>query len=882
VLWRFDARRRRPTDAEIERELRDHLALEAQDLAAAGLTADVAVRTARRRFGNLALIQELTQESWGSRWFENLTQDLRFGLRTLRRTPVFTVVAIVILALGIGSNAAVSSWTAGILHHPFPAVRDQDRLVAVAGAAKGASDYDEMSWPDFMDLAKGTNGFETFFVSKITGATLTGGDRAERLVGQLVTANFFDAVGVRPLLGRGFLPGEDVGRGAHPVTVISYRLWQDHFGGRPSILGTTINYNGQPHTIVGVTPKEFLGTFVGYPMQFWLPASQQAVVDASGYKLDDRSARWVEGFGRLSPGVSLEAGQVQLNAAARRLESDHPNEDRGRGIRIFPLRDNPFDNAQELKPMLRVGALVSVLVLLIVCANIANLLLVRAMARKPEFTVRRAIGAGRGRLMRQLITEGLILAVAGTALGVLLAYASRNALGLFFAPRGGANLVFGSDFNWRVLSTTVLIGVASTLLFAVAPALQATRVDLAIAMRAAAPGAIGGKARGRLRGSLVLVQVSLSVVLLVGAGLVVRSLGRMLASDPGFETAHVTSTTINLFAAGYDTARAHRFEDDLLARAKTVTGVKTVALSRSLPFSTRPYDNAPILVDGYSPTKDEQPSADYNAVTPGYFSALGIPLVAGRDFGISDGDTSLPVAIVSRAMAERYWRNDSPVGKRLKVREKWMQVVGVVGDIEYRSLTQSPSQLFYVPLAQWRPTAVTMFLHTEAANPAALARSTVAVIHAIDPNVSPYEFVSLREQVNRSTSGQQITATLLMLFGAVALFLAAIGLYGVISYMVSQSTRELGVRMALGATPSALIALVMSSGLRLTLAGIAVGVALAVGTTRLLGDMLFRVGPRDPIVFGAVILVMIVASTVACLVPAWRASRLDPVQALRL
>jgi predicted permease len=881
-MWRRESRRARPSDAEIERELRDHLALEAEEIVARGVAPGDAALLARRRFGNVTTIQELTQESWGGRWLGDLGQDARFGLRTLRRAPVFTVVAILCLALGIGSNAAVLSWTEGIIHRPFPGVRNQDRLVAIASTAKGASDYDEMSWPDFMDLARGTKGFETFFVSKITGATLTGGDRSQRIIGQLVTANFFDAVGVHPLMGRGFLPGEDVGHGGHPVTVISYRLWQDHFGGTPSIVGTTINYNGQPHTIVGVAPREFLGTFVGYAMQFWLPAAQQAVVDASGYKLDDRSARWVEGFGRLAPGVSVEAGQAQVNAVARRLESDFPNDDRGRGIRIFPLWDNPFDNAKDLKPVLRVGAFVSALVLLIVCANIANLLLVRALARKAEFTVRRAIGAARGRLMRQLITEGLLLAATGTVIGVLLAYSSRNALGLFFAPRGGITLVFGSDFNWRVLSTSALLGVASTLVFAVVPAIQATRVDLASAMRAAASGAIGGGARGRVRGLLVLVQVSLSVVLLVGAGLVVRSLARLLVSDTGFETARVTTTTIDLFSAGYDTARAHRFEDDLLARGHNTIGVRSVALSRSLPFSARPYDNAPILVDGYSPARDEQPTADLNAVTPGYFATLGILLLEGRDFSAADADTSLPVAIVSRAMAERYWRGESPVGKRLKLRDTWRQVVGVAGDIRYRSLTQAPSMLFYVPLAQRRPTAVVMFLRTDAANPVGLPSAVVGEIHRIDPNVSPFEFVSLREQVNRSTSGQQITATLLLLFAGVALFLATIGLYGVISYMVSQSTRDLGMRMALGATPTTLMALVLSSGLRLTFAGIGVGVVLALGTTRLLGDMLFHVGPRDPLVFGGVILVMTAASSIACAIPAWRAARLDPVRALRI
>jgi predicted permease len=871
-----------PSDTDIARELRDHLDLEAEAMIAAGEEPRRAHLHARRRFGNVGIIGEETRAAWGSVWLERLQHDLRFGIRMLRRSPVFSAVAVICLALGIGAHASVLSWTEGIVRHPFPLVRDQEQLVAVAGTAKGASDLDEMSWPDFMDLSHATSAFSAFFVSKITGATLTGGDRAERLVGQLVTANYFDAIGVRPLLGRGFLPGEDVGRGAHPITVISYLLWQDHFAGNSRVIGSTISYNGVPHTIVGVTPEGFLGTFVGYAMQFWIPASQQAVLDPSGYKLEDRSARWVEGFARLKPGVSIETGQAQMDAAARRFALEFPNEDRGRGVRIVALADNPWDNASVLKPMLRVGSLVAALVLAIVCANIANLLLVRALARRSELSVRRALGASRIRLTRQLVTEGLILAVLGTAAGLLLAYLCRDVLGFFFAPRGGVSLVFAADFNWRVLTTTIAIGLGSTLLFALAPALHMTRPDLASAMRAAAPGSLSGS-RGPLRAGLVVVQVSLSVLLLVSTGLVVTSLGRLLAADPGFATTNVTTTAINLFAAGYDTARAHRFEDDLLDRIRAIGGVSSAAFARSLPFSTRPYDNGPIMVDGYQPSKDEQPTADYNAISPDYFRTLDLPLLFGRDFSSADADTSAPVAIVSRALAQRYWRNDSPIGRRLQLGGTWMRIVGVVGDMKYRSFTESPGMLFYVPLAQRRSTGVSLFLRTSSNGVAAgLAPSVIAAIHAIDPVVSPYEIITMREQVNRSTSVQRILVALLVVFSSVALFLAVIGLYGTISYMVSENTRELGLRMALGARPSQLLALVMSSGLRMTMTGVFLGVIIALGTTRLLGDLLFRVSPRDPLILSSVTIMMAVAAVFACLVPAWRATRLDPVRALRV
>lgn len=881
LRFTFLTRRQRPSDAEIARELRDHLELEAEALVASGASPHTAYQLARRQFGNVGIIQEETRSAWGSLWLERFRQDLHFGIRILRRSPLFSAAVVICLGLGIGMHAAVLSWTEGIVHHPFPLVRDQEQLVAVAGTAKGASGFDEMSWPDFIDLGRATPAFSSTFVSKITGATLTGGDRAERLVGQLVTANYFDAVGVRPILGRGFLPNEDVGRGAHPVTVISYRLWQDRFGGEAGIIGSTIRFNGVPHTIVGVTPNGFLGTFVGYAMQFWTPASQQAVFDAGGYRLDDRAARWVEGFARLRPGTTVAAAQAAVDAAAQRLAREYPNEDRGRGVRLFPLEENPFDNAKVLKPMLRVGSLVTLLVLVIVCANIANLLLVRALARQAELSVRTALGASRARLARQLVTEGFILALLGTTTGLWLAYLLRNALGLFFAPRGGITLVFAADFNWRVVLSMTAIGLGSTLIFALAPAISTTRVDLASALRAAAPGSVSGS-RGHLRTALVIVQVCLGVVLLIGAELVATSLGNMLAADPGFATSDVATAAIGLSAAGYDTAGAHRFQEELVLRLRAIGGVSSVALARSLPFSTAPYDNGPIMVDGYQAAKDERPTADYNEVTPDFFRTLGIPLLEGRDFTPTDADTSAPVAIVSHAMAERYWPNESPVGRRLQLRGTWRRVVGVVGDAKYRALTESPGMLLYAPFAQRRYTGFNLFIRIASSRTAAAAPAVVSAIHAIDPNVSPYEVLTLREQVNRSTSAQRILVTLLTLFSGVALVLATIGLYGTISYMVSQQTRELGLRMALGAAPSRLLVLVMSYGLRISMFGVLGGVAIALGTTRLLGDLLFRVAPRDPRIFATVSALMVVAAALACLAPAWRATRLDPVRALRL
>ena len=451
----------------------------------------------------------------------------------------------------------------------------QDRIVAVAGTVRGTPGFDSMSWPDFMDLARGTTSFSSFIAAKITGATLTGSDRADRLSGLLVSANYFDALGVRLARGRGFLAGEDVGANAHPVTVIGYRFWRDHFRGDPDVVGKTIGFNGVPHTIVGVAPEEFLGTFVGYTIQFWLPASQQQVVDPTGYKLDDRRARWIEGFARLKPGVTLSQAQSEINAAAKRLETDNPNDDRGRGVTVLSLWNAPFDGAKELLPMLRVALIVAIFVLVIACANVANLLLVRSLSRRHEMTVRLAIGAGRERLVRQLIRRCAILAGLATLGGLAAAYWARNVLTYLFGDSGGTSVTFAADLDWRVVALGVAVGLSSVFLFGLTPAWQGSNVDLAGALKADARSSIGNSGgRARLRAGLVIVQVCSSFVLLVGAALLFTSLRRQRGENPGFETGNVVLTAVNLFANGYDTARAKEFDAELLRRVAALPGVE--------------------------------------------------------------------------------------------------------------------------------------------------------------------------------------------------------------------------------------------------------------------------------------------------------------------
>jgi predicted permease len=846
--------------AEIDEELDAHL----EEATAAGRDP----LEARRALGSVLRHREESRDIKVVVWLADLVQDLRFGCRMLLRSPGFSSLAILCLTLGIGANAAVFSWIEGILLRPYPLVAQQDRLFAVTGTNRGAPGHTDVSWPDWIDLQRNSRLVEAFIAEKITGTTLSAGDRAERASGSMVSANYFDAIGVHPILGRGFEPGEDEGRNAHPVTVISYQMWQDRFHGDPGIIGKTQSLNGLPHTIVGVTPRGFFGTFVGYAFQFWVPASMQAQFDAGVYKLEDRGSRWIEGYVRLEPGATIEQAQAELSAVAARLEQDYPETNRGRGIRLYPLWQTPFNNAGALLPTLGIALIVVLSVLLIACANVGNLLLVRAFARHQEMTIRLSVGAGRGRLVRQLVTEGVILSAVAAAGGLVVANWLRNALALLTPARGG------------VLAMSAGVCIAATLLFALAPAVLTSNIDLAGALRSQAGGVLGAHRRAWVRSTLVLIQVSLSFILLVGAGLLIQSMQAIQNASPGFSADSVLTTSVDLFTAGYDPKRARVFQDELVDRLQALGGVQSVAFSRLTPFTYRNYSSAPIAVDGYVAPPDQQPTAEYNEIGPGFLSTIGIPLVSGREFTRADNETAPLAAVVDETMAAQFWRGADPVGRRVQVKGRWLQVVGVARTAKYHNLLETPSPFFYVPLRQNFSATAALQIRT-VQGPAAMGPALVREIHALDANVAPGELITMREQVDRTTASQRIAVTILVGFGGVALMLATVGLYGVMAATASQSTRELALRMALGASASDLMRVVVSKGLALTTVGVALGGLAAFELTRLMGYLLYKVSPHDPLAFSSAAAVVFGAALVACIVPAWRAMRTDPIQALR-
>src|SRR5215472_12578133 len=577
-------RKRANFDSALCAEMQFHIEARAAELEETGVSKEEALRRARMAFGSPELAREDSREAWEFQWLEQLATDLRVGSRMLWRNPGFFLPAILCLTLGIGANAAVFSWAEGILFRPYPAVVHQERLMALGGTARGETGGTPLSWPDYQDLQRECTLFDAFFVSKITGTSLSVGERAERAIASIVSANYFDAIGVHPILGRGFLPGEDGGREAHPVAVVSYQLWQNRFKGDPQIVGKTQRLNGVYHTIIGVAPEGFYGTFVGWAMQFWVPASMEELFEAGGYKLEDRNARWIEAYARLKPGVSAPQAQQEVSAVANRLEAAYPLTNRGRSVQLWPLWATPFNNAGTLLPTLSIMLLVVVCVLLIACANVGNLLLMRSFSRRHELTVRAAIGAGRGRLLKQLLTEGLILSLAGSIGGVAVAYGCRHALVLLFPARAGVSMYLPGDLDWRVLALTAGVCGVATLVLGLFPAWQGSKLDLALALKSEMAGVVGGHRRSWVRSGLVVVQVSLSFVLMVGTGLLIESLEKIRSSDPGFLTHRVLTTAVDLLSAGYDVPKAKAFQEELLERVAGLPGVESVAYARVTPL----------------------------------------------------------------------------------------------------------------------------------------------------------------------------------------------------------------------------------------------------------------------------------------------------------
>jgi putative ABC transport system permease protein len=859
----------RRLDAALDAELEAHLEMLAGEYVRRGMSPDAARRAARLRLGGTDQIKEAVRDTRGLPWLEGTLQDLWFGARLLRRDRAFTAAAVAMLAIGIGANVAIFSVVNGLLLRPLP-YPNQDRLVGVHEWFADRESDVPFSFPDFLDVRARQEVFEDIALYRDTSFVLTGTGEPERVRGASVTAGLFRVLGVTPEAGRGFREGED-DVSAAPVVVLGHGLWRRRFGGQP-VVGRTVMLDGRPMTIVGVMPPAF--DFPGNA-DLWTPL----VVRTEEYPRDRYSFAAVAA---LEPRVDLVAARSNLDTIARQLAQEYPAEHAGVGIRVRPLRDELVSASLRRAFLTLLGAVG--LVLLIVCANLAGLLSSRAAARDQEMAVRAALGAGRVRLARQLLVESLLLATLGAGLGLVVGSAAVDAL-LASAPTTFPPWTTFA-FDGRVAAFVVGLTVATTLIAGLQPALRASRVDLHAGIKESGTRVTPG--HGRLRGALVVTEVALALVLLLASGLMMRSVLSLLDVDPGVRPEHVLTLRVSLPEAVY------RHPDDRLAffgalmpRLASLPGVARAGATSSLPM-VGPFSSLGLSIEGAPPAEPgREPMPVRHVVTPGYFETMGIRLLAGRLFDERDGRPGMPdVAVVNETFARRGWPNADPVGRRVKFGDPdedvpWVTIVGVVSDVRQFGPGQLADDDIFLPYGQLPLPAMTLVIRGTT-DPGPLASSIRGAIRALAPDLALFEPRPMADVVARSVWQPRLFSWLFGAFGVVALALAAIGVYGLLAYSVVQRTREIGLRLAIGADRRQVRRLVVGRGMRLTAAGVAIGAVVALPATRALDALLFGVSPADPLTFAVVALLLLGVAWVACAVPARRATRIDPMAALRI
>jgi putative ABC transport system permease protein len=879
LIWR------RRLDRDLDDELAFHLAMREADLVRGGTGPDGARDEARRRFGNVSRFKEQSRDIWTFPSVESLVQDIRFALRTLRKSPAFTCVAVLALAIGIGGNTAIFSLVDAVRARALP-YAEPDRLVALWGnVLRARVERRGTSYPDYTDWRQQAKSFDDMAAVDQQSITLAGGDETERINAEFASAHYFSVLGVAAVRGRTFLDDEDVVARPAYVAVLSDGLWKRRFGADPQIVGKPITLCCalRDYTVVGVMPPGFKG--ITDSAELWVPFATYAPPAV----MADRGTRGFAPIARLKRGVTLAAARAEMDGIARQLERAYPDTNEKRGIEVSPL---DVEMVGALRPALAMLMIAVAFVLLIACANVANLLIARSEARRREIAVRAALGAGRGRLARQLITESCVLTGIGAIAGLAVAHEAVTLL-VAQSPVTFPSFV-APHLDVRVAAFTIAVSLACGILVGIAPGLQARSVDLNSALKEAARGSEGRRSH-RIRGALVIGELSMAVVLLVGAGLMIRSVRNLAALDPGFDPDHVLALRVSIPRANAapstpsgGPAAAPRpviLGRELIARLRAVPGVTAVALGTDLPLDGSAAA-AFYAAEGMPATTAQNiPRAYVHRVSPEFFSTLRIRFVAGRTFEESELVPAPTAIVVSERVVKRFWPGQDPIGKRVKFgalgsANPWMTIVGVVGDVKYRGLPDNPTADpdLYVPFAD-RNSLIALAVRASVP-PANLVTPLRALIRSIDPTIPVYATATLDELIGSQTSRSRFTMWLMGVFAAIALALAVVGIYGVMSYLVSQRTQEIGIRMALGATGGDILRLVVGNGARLIAAGVAIGVAAAFALQRLVATLLFGVTAADSASIAAIAILSVVALA-ACYLPAARATRVDPLNALR-
>jgi putative ABC transport system permease protein len=871
--------RQKAVETELDDELRFHFEQQLEKYIHSGLTKREALRRVRIDFGGLDQIKEDCREARGVHMMENLFQDIRYGLRMLRKSPGFTVVALLTLALGIGANTAIFSVVYGVLLRPLP-YQDPAGLIVLHETTPKVGIV-SVSYPNFLDWRAQSRMFSKLAAVEsvafnLAGVDPAGADQPENISGAVVSSDFLSMLGVRPILGRNFDTAQDQA-GTASVVLLSYQLWQSHFAGAPNVLGRTVALNGRGFTIIGVLPPDFR----------WIEKTD--VLEPIGLRANDPdfNERGDRGdmvvLGRLAPGVSFAQARAEMEGIAARLEKAYPFSNGQFGVALQPIRD-VF--VSDLRPSVLVLFGAAVFVLLIACANVANLFLMRGAGRTKEIALRIAVGASRSRIIHQILVESFVLAFLGGLLSLALAFAGiRGMIRLIPTDMlAGANV----SLNGAVLLFACGVVVLCTFIFGLAPASQSTRPDVQSELKESGRAMSAGVGQGRLRGALAVAEISLALILLVGAGLMMKSLYRLLSVDPGFQPQRILTMSMSLRTAQYAKDPAIlNFWQRVLASVRELPGVEAAALGTVVPL-TGNHSRNDITLEGMAlPKPGSFPHPDAHAVSPGYARTLGVPLQRGREFTDADTENAPLVGMINAALARQFFPHQDPIGKRFmfghpseKRVPKWITIVGVAGDTKLYGLANPARLEVYVPFRQGAISEMTLIVKS-GIEPAALASSIRYAVASIDKDQPVSDLSTMRQLVNNSVSTRRITLILLGVFGALALLLGAVGIYGVLAYSVAQRTHEIGIRMALGARGGDVLRMILAQGARIAGMGVVIGILASFGLTRLMTNLLFSVSPADPATFAAVAIVLVLVALLASYIPARRTLRVDPMIALR-
>ena len=877
-LWRrlLFYLRRDKFDRELEEEMRFHLEMKAEENLAAGVSPEEAGYAAQRQFGNQTLLREISRDMWSFRFLEALAQDLRYGLRMMVKNSGFTAVAVLTLTLGIGANTAIFSVVNAVLLRPLP-FKEPERLVMLQSVdVRQSGGQSSVSYPNFVDWREESESFERLAAFRERNFTLSGGDEPVRLNGAVVSAELFDLLGIAPSLGRSFRAEEE--KADALVVILSHGLWRRRFNSDPQVIGRNITLNNLSLTVIGVMPAGFQYPIATESAELWTTVAYDSI--GKSPMTANRGLSYLHVIGRLKPGVNIAQSQAEMSAVARRLEQQYPNENAHQGVRLVSAIDQLVGDVR--RPLLVLFGAVG-FVLLIACANVANLLLARATARRREMAVRSALGASRWRVVRQLLTESILLALAGSVCGWMLAFCGVELL-LSLSPENIPRLL-DIRLDGRVLSFTLLVSLLTGVIFGLSPAMQASKTELTETLKEGVRSGQNIRHAG-LRGVLVIAEIAAALVLMVGAGLLLNSLWRLLQVNPGFDPHGVLTLGISLPNTRYSGPQSVEFYQRLQARLQTLPGVRAASASWMLPLSgSNP--SLDVDIEGQPTTPAERVEVDFNLILPDHFRALGMRLINGRDFTERDDLRGRPVVIINEAFQRRFFTNEDPIGKRIRPRAssgggepEMREIIGIVGDTK-SSLTAEAQPEFYAPYAQLPITkSLSLALRTEA-DPRGLISAARAEVQSLDKELPVFEIKTLDQHFNTAVAPPRFHALLLTIFAGVALILTMIGLYGVMAFTVAQRTHEIGIRMALGSQAQDVLRLVIRQGMRLTLVGVVIGLSGALALTRLLKTLLFGVGATDPMTFTVIALLLTFVALLACWIPARRAAKVDPITALR-